>query len=40
MLWIAGFAFVMSLPAMATGLAADDYVIEAAVKHTPCHFLP
>jgi hypothetical protein len=31
-LWIAGFAFVMSLPAMATGIVADDYVIEAAVK--------
>jgi hypothetical protein len=34
-LWITGFAFVMSLPALATGLAIDDYVIEASVKHDP-----
>jgi hypothetical protein len=39
-LWVAGFASVMSLPAMATGLAADDYVIEAAVEHDPVPLPP
>jgi hypothetical protein len=32
-LWVTGFAFMLSLPAMATGLVADDYILEAAVSH-------